>query len=126
MDGLRVSWGTSGNCGGMCRVPYHSLYEADVRFEHCYRLDEEHSIPLERKRQCWSEWGQKYTYGQTRDRIEYAAARDRALTQAKAAGEVTAPHRASSSSNAIACPMPTSAFAPPTSNDGSRCWSRRR
>src|SRR4051812_43678576 len=69
-----------------CSVTYQSIYENDVRFEHCYRLDEERAVPIEQKRACWQAWGRSSTYGQSRDRIEYARARDRALYDAQVAG----------------------------------------
>lgn len=97
-----------------CSLTYQSMYEGDVRFEHCYRLDEERQVPIGDKRICWHAWSQKYTYGQTRDRIEYALARERTLGQALASGERSAPPGASASTaNANASPQPTSAFAPP-------------
>jgi hypothetical protein len=97
-----------------CSMTYQSVYEGDVRFEHCYRLDEERGIPLGEKRTCWHDWTQKYTYGQTRDRIEYALARERTLGQAQALGERSAPPGAANTfSNSVAAPQPTNAFAPP-------------
>lgn len=33
------------------------------------------------RRACWEEWSAYYTYGQTRDRVEYAAMRRRQLGQ---------------------------------------------
>ena len=99
---------------GACSLTYQSVYEGDVRFEHCYRLDEERNVSIGNKRLCWHEWSQKYTYGQTRDRIEYALARERTLGQAQASGERSAPPGASAAlANANASPQPTSAFAPP-------------
>jgi hypothetical protein len=97
-----------------CSLTYQSVYEGDVRFEHCYRLDEERRVPIGDKLTCWREWSRKYTYGQTRDRIEYALARQRVLDQAQAAGERTAPPGATSTALASnASPQPTNAFAPP-------------
>src|SRR5260221_1065662 len=90
------------------------MYEGDVRFQHCYRLDEERQVPIGDKRLCWHEWSQKYTYGQTRDRIEYALSRERTLGQAQASGERSAPPGASAAlAKANVSPQPTSAFAPP-------------
>jgi hypothetical protein len=88
------------------------VYEGDVRFEHCYRLDEERRVHIGEKLTCWREWSQKYTYGQTRDRIEYALARERTLAQAQASGERSAPPGASVGLAATS-PQPTNAFAPP-------------
>jgi hypothetical protein len=97
-----------------CSLTYQSMYEGDVRFEHCYRLDEERQVAIGDKRRCWQDWSKKYTYGQTRDRIEYALARERTLGQAQASGERSAPPGANAgAANANGSPQPTSAFAPP-------------
>ena len=50
------------------------MYEGDVQFEHCYGLDMGNAAP-EAKRSCWRTWFASYTYGQSRDRIDYAARR---------------------------------------------------
>ena len=95
-----------------CSLTYQSLYESDARFEHCYRLDEEKRVPTQEKQRCWHEWSQKHTYGQSRDRIEYALARERALGQTLASGE-TAPRGLVFPGGIIWAPQPLSAFAPP-------------
>jgi hypothetical protein len=102
-------------CAGLtaCSLTYQSVYEGDVRFEHCYRLDDEREVLIGEKLRCWHEWSQKHTYGQTRDRIEYAIARERALGQAQAAGERTAPRGLVFPNGAIWSPQPTSAFVSP-------------
>jgi hypothetical protein len=97
-------------CG--CSPTYQSLYDGDVRFEHCYRVDEERQVAITEKVQCWHDWTQRYRHGQSRDRIEYARARERTLAQAMAAGQQTAPHGAAGAPP-CALPQPTSAFAPP-------------
>lgn len=99
-----------------CSLTYQSVYEGDVRFEHCYRLDDERQVPIADKRQCWRDWSQKYTYGQKRDRVEYALGRERTLAQAQTSGERSAPPGTNANpGNANASPQPTSAFAPPPS-----------
>jgi hypothetical protein len=56
------------SCGPSVQV----LHEGSVRFEHCYRLDLDPAIaPLHRKA-CWKAWQERYSYGQSRDRLEYA------------------------------------------------------
>jgi len=94
-------------------LTYQSIYEGDVRFEHCYRLDEEKAVPIEDKQRCWREWTQKYTYGQSRDRVEYALSRDRALGQSPSSGEGTRPRGLVFPNGVIWAPQPLSAFAPP-------------
>ncbi len=96
-----------------CSLTYQSVYEGDVRFEHCYRLDEERQVSIGDKLRCWHDWCEKYTYGQTRDRIEYALTRERTLGQARASGERNAPPGVFTPVAANASPQPTNAFAPP-------------
>ena len=62
-----------------CGASYQRVYEGDVRFEHCYRLDADPRASQNLRQQCWTDWAGTNTDGQTRDRVEYAAARQRAL-----------------------------------------------
>ncbi len=62
-----------------CGPSVQTIYEGNVRFEHCYRLDIDPHIAPTHREACWREWKQTYTYGQTRDRVEYAERRIRAL-----------------------------------------------
>ena len=93
-----------------CGPSFQAVYECNVRFEHCYALDQR-PVPPEARKECWHEWLFNYTYGQSRDRVEYAAARfselslDRQLPAEEAAR--VRPERVASA------PMPTNAFAPP-------------
>jgi len=98
-----------------CGASYQSMYEGEVRFEHCYRLDLESNVSLMHRRECWREWTQFYTYGQTRDRIEYGYRRLRELgTQlgdpSAAASNLVSP--LPPVANQLA-PAPTSPFEPP-------------
>ncbi len=63
-----------------CGPSVQSIYEGNVRFEHCYRLDMDAAITPTHREACWSEWKNLYTYGQSRDRIDYADRRIRALS----------------------------------------------
>jgi hypothetical protein len=95
---------------------YPSAYEGEVRFEHCYRLDEEYVEPQEARRRCWRDWIRSYTYGQSRDRIDYATHRERALADALAHGENAPPASATvdpARARGQSSPAPTNAFAPP-------------
>jgi hypothetical protein len=65
--------------GVSCGASLQALYEGDVRFEHCMALDSQREVKPTIRRACWDEWRKFYTFGQTRDRIEYAALRDRQL-----------------------------------------------
>jgi len=100
-----------------CGPSFQTIYENDARFEHCYALDEGGTASLAQKAACWNDWQQHHTFGQTRDRVEYAHSRyvalsqvpdlptDEAMMQA-APGEVGESHQ-------LTAPTPTNAFAPP-------------
>jgi hypothetical protein len=95
---------------------YPSAHEGEVRFEHCYRLDEEGTESQDVRCRCWREWVHAHTYGQSRDRIDYATRRERALAQAQANGENAPPASATvdpARAGAVSSPVPTSAFASP-------------
>lgn len=62
-----------------CGPSVQSIYEGSVRFEHCYRLDLELDVASSHRQACWTNWLNRYTYGQTRDRLEYARRRVRAF-----------------------------------------------
>lgn len=62
-----------------CGPSYEAVYQGDVRFEHCYRLDHDSKIASSHREYCWKQWVQTYTYGQPQDRIEYAKRRIRVL-----------------------------------------------
>lgn len=109
-----TKWLVSGvvTLGGLiagCGASYTSIYEGDVRFEHCYRLDEEPRVPIAHKRACWQSWTRHFTYGQTRDRVEYAMARERTLAEAMRTACDATPR----GMRPVAAPTPTNAFAPP-------------
>jgi hypothetical protein len=100
-----------------CGASYQAIYEGEVRFEHCYRLDEDPSVPVAQRRECWREWTRFYTYGQTRDRIEYALMRQRALSGSPNGPEAPvaaqSPDAGLAPTPTLAAPPPTSLFAPP-------------
>ncbi len=62
-----------------CGPSIQSLWEGEVRFEHCYRLDHDDQISASHRRACWGNWLSVYSYGQSRDRIEYAQTRLQSL-----------------------------------------------
>jgi hypothetical protein len=97
---------------GGCSPTFQSLYESDVHFEHCYRVDEERHVAIKEKLQCWRDWSQRYSYGQSRDRIGYARGRQETLSQALAAGEKAAPQGIAEGPKGL-LPQPTSPYAPP-------------
>jgi hypothetical protein len=91
-----------------CGPSFQAIYDSDVHFEHCYAVDET-NVPQHSKKECWSQWLRSYTYGQSRDRIDFAAARVAALSVSPtlAVSDPLQSHAVS------ATPVPTNAFAPP-------------
>jgi hypothetical protein len=63
-----VSWA---GCGPSVQF----IYEGNIRFEHCYRLDFDPNIAPSHRKACWEDWSQRFPRGQTRDRLEYAKRR---------------------------------------------------
>jgi hypothetical protein len=99
-----------------CGPSYQALYEGDARFEHCYAIEEASATSMQQRSDCWRDWILRYTYGQTRDRVEYATTRYRALSRAPQAPTDEAMMEAAPGegrATSIAAPAPTSAFAPP-------------
>ncbi len=71
-----VTFGVLMGCGPSLK----SVHEGTVRFEHCNRLDLDQQATKNDCGKCWSTWLNEYTYGQPRDRIDYARRRARALS----------------------------------------------
>jgi hypothetical protein len=99
-----------------CGPSVQSIYEGDVRFEHCYRLDLELDVATTHRQACWTTWLDRYTYGQSRDRLEYARRRVRAF----GSGDVDRPTLRLGANEAedtrqfyLVVPQPTSVHAPP-------------
>jgi hypothetical protein len=101
-----------------CGPSVQSIYEGDVRFEHCYRLDLELDVAITHRQACWTAWLDRYTYGQSRDRLEYARRRVRAF----AGGDVDRPELRLGENEAaqrdsrqfyLVVPAPTSGHASP-------------
>ncbi|MBI2390226.1 MAG: hypothetical protein HYV09_11610 [Deltaproteobacteria bacterium] len=87
-----------------CGPSMRHLVEGDMRFEHCYRIDDDPTTPLQNKRSCWATWTAQYTKGQDRSRVSYAKQRVRVLDGALAGAPAPAP---------VAVPPPSSPYAPP-------------
>lgn len=62
-----------------CGPSYEAVYQGNVRFEHCFRLDHDQRIASTHREYCWNQWVQAYTYGQPQDRVDYAKRRIRVL-----------------------------------------------
>lgn len=88
-----------------CGASYQAVFDGDVHFERCYRFDAEPTRTRDERLSCWSEWSQRYTHGQSADRVDYAAARARTLSagDAKPVGPSVLPPAASAS----AAPAPS-------------------
>lgn len=97
-----------------CGPSVSSIYEGNIRFEHCYRLDLDPNIASTHREACWREWTGRYTYGQTRDRLDYARRRIAQL----ASGDTSRPAlnltpAATAEPATTAAPAPVDARKPP-------------
>jgi hypothetical protein len=68
-------WVLCGMAVHACGPSFEAIQEGDLRFAHCDRLDVDPNISASHRLHCWREWRRVYTYGQTRDRVEYAQRR---------------------------------------------------
>jgi len=98
-----------------CGPSLTSVHEGTVRFEHCNRLDLDQRVVDGECRQCWQKWLAESTYGQPRDRIDYARRRARALSNGNPARPVLTFDERSSEDRQfyLVVPGPTSVHAPP-------------
>jgi hypothetical protein len=101
-----------------CGPSVQSIYEGNVRFEHCYRLDLEQEVASTHRQACWTTWLDRYTYGQSRDKLEYARRRVRAF----GSGDLDRPalkigegdeQQRDARQFYLVVPAPTSVHAPP-------------
>jgi hypothetical protein len=104
-----------------CGPSVQSIYEGNVRFEHCYRLDLDLEIVPTHRRHCWEQWLESYRYGQPRDRVEYARRRlrlfasgdfERPLLEIESAAP-PGPGSSGLAESTLVRPEPTSVRAPP-------------
>ncbi len=116
----RVLIAVAGLAAGLlwaCGPSFQAIYEGNVRFERCYALEESPQSSAHERADCWRDWSERYTYGQTRDRIQYAIARYVALSQAANVPTDEALMMAAPGVTprvtTITAPAPTNAFAPP-------------
>lgn len=115
---LCVLLAVTATLGGVfgCGPSVQSIYEGNVRFEHCYRLDLEQDVAITHRKACWTTWLDRYTYGQSRDKLEYARRRVRAFPS----GDTDRPQLKLGESPGsdmrqfyLVVPAPTSVHAPP-------------
>jgi len=93
-----------------CGASIQAVYEGDVRFEHCMALDSRPEVKPTIRRACWDEWLRFYTFGQNRDRVDYARVR---INQLHNASDFDEGDWSPAKRTAAAAPEPTSALAPP-------------
>jgi hypothetical protein len=103
-----------------CGPSVQSIYEGNVRFEHCYRLDLDLEIVPTHRRHCWEQWLESFRYGQPRDRVEYARKRLKLFANGDFDRPVLelAPSPTAGATNLAVTPAPTSVHAPPPSMAG--------
>ena len=110
-----------------CSAAIGAVYEGDVRFEHCMALDlaaaesgESAELAPPLRKACWVEWRKFYTLGQTRDRVEWADRRVRALSgeavEAPSASCQLAPSSLTAAPPRTAPPASASAVAAPSAS----------
>lgn len=87
-----------------CGPSVQMIYEGNVRFEHCYRLDYDSSIAPSHRQACWQDWLARHTYGQTGDRLSYARRRLNELSQG--AGSTLELSLSGGSPDSMSGPMP--------------------
>jgi len=93
-----------------CGASLNAVYEGDVRFEHCMALDEGDEVKSTLRKSCWEEWIKYYTFGQTRDRVDYARLRQKQLS---GASDFDDGSRSPPAVAQRAVPEPTTVLAPP-------------
>jgi hypothetical protein len=99
-----------------CGPSLKTVHEGTVRFEHCNRLDLDERATKTECNQCWKTWLAEFTYGQPRDRIDYARRRAVALANGdEGARPVLKVDEQSSEARQfyLVVPGPTSMRAPP-------------
>ena len=109
-----------GSLTSACGPSFEVLAEGDLRFVHCDRLDLDPKIAPSHRLHCWREWRRMYTYGQTRDRVEYAQRRIAEVVSGDTNppfslpnGEVTSPrHGVRPRLDAVGVPPAAAAAAP--------------
>jgi len=110
----RAAWLTF--AAAACGPSLTTVHEGTIRFEHCYRLDLEPREGKPQRTACWKLWLDAYTYGQPRDRIDYARRRLHSLENGNGAQpelKVAGEHRPESRQFYLVMPGPTSVHAPP-------------
>jgi hypothetical protein len=105
-----------GTLATACGPSLTTIHEGTLRFEHCYRIDLEPDAKAPQQKACWSRWLAQYTYGQARDRIDYARRRVIALEEASGPApelRLTGERRAEERQFYVVAPAPQDLHGPP-------------
>jgi len=97
-----------------CGPNVQLIYEGNVRFEHCYRLDLDSSISPPHRKACWKDYLARHTYAQTGDRLSYARQRLNDLENGKQSTlALSLDGGAAAAPRADAVPLPSNIHAAP-------------
>ena len=96
-----------------CGPSLTTVHEGTLRFEHCYRIDLEPEAKAPQQKACWSRWLGEYTYGQPRDRIDYARRRLNETNGASPELRLTGERRAEERQFYVVAPAPADLHGPP-------------
>lgn len=96
-----------------CGPSFEAIQEGDLRFAHCDRLDLDPNISPSHRLHCWREWRRVYTYGQTRDRVEYAQRRIAEVVSGDTEPPFELPSGSSRRPDANRPPEPSPLHSPP-------------
>ena len=95
-----------------CGPSFETLHESNIRFEHCNRLDLDERVARNHRLYCWQQWRSRYTYGQTRDRLQYAEGRIKAIRLGEPGPTAPKPAAPSASSSSATPDDPARAAVP--------------
>ncbi len=110
----QIIWGAVAGFIFGCGPNVQMIYEGNVRFEHCYRLDLDPTIAPTHRRACWQDWLARHTYAQSGDRLSHAQQRLLALDkgdQATLSLDIDAGPQGQPAADGV--PMPSSIHAAP-------------
>ncbi|GAC1352291.1 MAG: hypothetical protein NVSMB1_13710 [Polyangiales bacterium] len=112
-----VSSGLIASAQTGCGPGIRTIVEGDMRFEHCYRIDEDERTAVADKKTCWDDWTVNHTSGQDPSRVKYANDRLHAIDASTRAPALPSPGGSASTNIAamIGAPLPASIYhAPPS------------
>lgn len=111
-----------------CGPSVQFIYEGNIRFEHCYRLDFDERIAPNHRKACWEDWLLRFPKAQTRDRREYAKRRIESLASGERATlslKLDQPAQGEAAANVTnSAAAPANVHAPPPATTESGAPSR--